>query len=78
MKLGNQQQEALDLILKFIKSKKLSFTLSGFAGTGKTFLTKVIIDGGIAERTIVQSFDPRSLIALHKMNTPFQLSYLIV
>lgn len=44
MKLGNQQQEALDLILKFIKSKKLSFTLSGFAGTGKTFLTKVIID----------------------------------
>ena len=40
-------------------------------------LTKVIIDGGIAERTIVQSFDPRSLIALHKMNTPFQLSYLI-
>jgi glycerophosphoryl diester phosphodiesterase len=40
-------------------------------------LSKVIIDGGIAERTIVQSFDPRSLIALHKMNTPFQLSYLI-
>lgn len=40
-------------------------------------LTKVIIDGGIADRTIVQSFDPRSLIALHKMNTPFQLSYLI-
>lgn len=40
-------------------------------------LTKVIIDGGIAERTIVQSFDPRSLIALHKMNTPFQLSFLI-
>ena len=40
-------------------------------------LSKVIIDGGIAERTIVQSFDPRSLIALQKMNTPFQLSYLI-
>lgn len=44
MKLGNQQQEALDLILKFVKSKKLSFTLSGYAGVGKSFLTKVIID----------------------------------
>ena len=44
MKLGLQQQEALDLILKFVKSKKLSFTLSGYAGTGKTFLTKLIID----------------------------------
>lgn len=40
-------------------------------------LTKVIMEGGIAERTIVQSFDSRSLIALHKMNSPFQLSYLI-
>ncbi len=40
-------------------------------------LTQVIIDGGIADRTIVQSFDPRSLIALHKMKAPFRLSYLI-
>ena len=44
MKLGSQQQEALDSILKFVKSKKLSFTLSGYAGVGKSFLTKIIID----------------------------------
>lgn len=44
MTLGKQQQEALDLILKFIKSKELSFTLCGYAGTGKTFLTKTIIE----------------------------------
>lgn len=44
MKLGSQQQEALDSILKFVKSKKLCYTLSGYAGTGKTFLTKLIID----------------------------------
>jgi len=40
-------------------------------------LSKVIIDAGIANRTTIQSFDPRSLIELHKRKTPFQLSYLI-
>ena len=40
-------------------------------------LSKVIIDAGIANRTTIQSFDPRSLIELHKRKAPFQLSYLI-
>jgi glycerophosphoryl diester phosphodiesterase len=40
-------------------------------------LSKVVIDAGIANRTTIQSFDPRSLIELHKRNAPFQLSYLI-
>jgi glycerophosphoryl diester phosphodiesterase len=40
-------------------------------------LSKVIIDAGIANRTTIQSFDPRSLIELHKRNAPFQLSFLI-
>lgn len=40
-------------------------------------LSKVIIDAGIANRTTIQSFDPRSLIELHKREAPFQLSYLI-
>ena len=42
--LGKQQKEALDLILKFIESKEISFTLSGYAGTGKTYLTKILIE----------------------------------
>jgi glycerophosphoryl diester phosphodiesterase len=40
-------------------------------------LSKVIIDAGIENRTTIQSFDPRSLIELHKRKAPFQLSYLI-
>jgi len=40
-------------------------------------LSKVVIDAGIANRTTIQSFDPRSLIELHKRKAPFQLSYLI-
>lgn len=40
-------------------------------------LSKVINDAGIANRTTIQSFDPRSLIELHKRKAPFQLSYLI-
>lgn len=42
-----------------------------------SLLSKVILDGGIADRAIVQSFDSRTLVALHKMKAPFQLSYLI-
>jgi glycerophosphoryl diester phosphodiesterase len=42
-----------------------------------SLLSKVVIDGGIAERTTIQSFDPRSLIELHAKNAPFQLSFLI-
>ena len=44
MKLGSQQQEALDSILKFVKSKKLCYTLSGYAGTGKSTIVNEIID----------------------------------
>jgi glycerophosphoryl diester phosphodiesterase len=40
-------------------------------------LSKVIIDAGTASRTTIQSFDPRSLIELHRRKAPFQLSYLI-
>ena len=32
--LGNQQKEALDLILKFKDSKEICFTLKGYAGCG--------------------------------------------
>ena len=40
-------------------------------------LTKVLIDAGIENRTTIQSFDPRSLVELHKRKAPFTLSYLI-
>jgi glycerophosphoryl diester phosphodiesterase len=42
-----------------------------------SLLSRVIIEGGIASRTIIQSFDPRSLIELHAKKVPFQLSFLI-
>ena len=42
-----------------------------------SLLSKVVIDGGIADRTTIQSFDPRSLIELHAKKAPFQLSFLI-
>lgn len=44
MKLGQEQEQALKQILKFAKSDKIAFTLSGYAGTGKSFLTKIIIN----------------------------------
>lgn len=44
IKLGIEQAEALNLILKFINSKKIAFSLSGYAGTGKSFLIKALID----------------------------------
>ena len=43
MKLGIEQEQALKEILEFVKSKKICYTLSGYAGTGKSFLTKTII-----------------------------------
>lgn len=46
--LGKQQQEAFDNIRNFIdeggKEYRRMFTLQGYAGTGKTFLTKYILD----------------------------------
>lgn len=40
-------------------------------------VSAVVLSSGIAARTTIQSFDPRTLIELHKQNAPFQLSYLI-
>lgn len=42
-----------------------------------SLLSKLVIDAGIASRTIIQSFDPRSLIELHANKAPFKLSLLI-
>jgi len=42
--LTNDQQALVGAINNFFKSKDLSFTISGSAGTGKTFVTKYIIN----------------------------------
>lgn len=42
MDLSPQQQEAFDLIINWYKSKKQTFVLAGYAGTGKTTLAKYI------------------------------------
>jgi hypothetical protein len=42
---NSQQVAALDAIEKFSKSNKNTFTLSGFAGTGKTTIIKKFLDG---------------------------------
>lgn len=45
LKLGEEQQYALNLIIEFFtKSKNIAFSLVGSAGVGKSFLTKYIID----------------------------------
>lgn len=44
MKLGKEQEEAVELIKHFISSDKLAFSLEGFAGTGKSFTSKNIIE----------------------------------
>lgn len=43
-KLGKQQEEAFELIKKFIKSNKNVFSLTGSAGSGKTTIMKCIVD----------------------------------
>lgn len=43
MTLGIEQQEAIDKILKWIASDKISFSLVGSAGTGKTFLLSQLL-----------------------------------
>lgn len=40
-------------------------------------LSKIVVDGGIAQKTIIQSFDPRTLMLLNNFHSPFKLSYLI-
>jgi len=42
--LKEDQRLLVEDITKFFESKKLSYTISGFAGTGKSFVVKYIID----------------------------------
>lgn len=41
--LGNQQQEAFNRIFEFLKSDEIAFTLSGYAGTGKSYMIQYLV-----------------------------------
>lgn len=42
--LGEQQQEAIDNIIKFLDSDDIDFSLSGYAGTGKSTIIKYLVE----------------------------------
>ena len=80
IKLGVEQEEGLRLILEFIKSKDIVFTLSGFAGTGKSFMIKMLIEEldklnkeyilcapTHKAKTVLERFTEKEGITVHKL-----------
>lgn len=78
--LGEEQQQALNLLVNFIHSDKKAFSLSGYAGTGKSFLVKALIeylestqiDYELCTPThkakiVLERFAKRPAITLHKL-----------
>lgn len=80
VKLTLEQEEGYKIAVKRYKDKEKYTTIAGFAGTGKTFLTKIIIDGiGVREHELLvgaytgkaaqklQQTGFRNATTLHKM-----------
>lgn len=78
--LGNQQQEAFDQIFQFLASSNLSYTLSGYAGTGKSYLIQYLVQKLEHEnipyilcapthkaKIVMERFTGRKAITLHKL-----------
>lgn len=78
--LGAEQQIALNLLVDFIDSEKLAFSLSGYAGTGKTFLVKALIENLESNRisyelcvpthkakTVLERFTSRDAMTIHRL-----------
>lgn len=78
--LGTQQKEALEAIKKFINSKETFFVLQGFAGTGKSFLIKQVIqfleDSWLPyalcapthkAKVVLERFTDREAMTIHKL-----------
>ena len=42
--LGEEQQQAFNLISEFLNSDQICFSLVGYAGTGKTAMIKYLIE----------------------------------
>lgn len=78
--LGEQQQEAISKIVEFIKSDDIDFSLSGYAGTGKSTIIKYLVEhfeeNGIdyvlcapthQARGVLQYFSGREATTIHKL-----------
>jgi len=79
--LSDDQKKALELILEFLESKtKIAFTISGFAGTGKSFLTTELIDilykirknyvlcaPTHKAKNVLQNFTQSTALTIHKL-----------
>lgn len=78
--LGEQQKEAVELIKDFVNSKEEVFSLQGFAGTGKSFIIKVISDYFESKRInyllcapthkaklVLENFTGQEAVTLHKL-----------
>lgn len=80
IELGTQQKEAFKLIKEFINSNKTVFTLTGYAGTGKSFLVQYIIEDleknwknyqlcapTHRAKAVLERFTGRSGMTIHKL-----------
>lgn len=80
MKLGEEQQRALDDIMRFIHSDAIAYSLVGYAGTGKSFLINSIVSSFENSRipyvltvpthkakTVLERFTLREAFTLHKL-----------
>lgn len=68
MKLSNQQTEAKDLIMKWLNSEGAgpTFALSGYAGTGKTTLARIIADEVGQDNTVFCAYTGKAASILHE------------
>lgn len=67
IKLGTEQVEAIKKIKEFLNSEDIAFTLTGYAGTGKSFLVKELI------KTLAKEFINTTLCApTHKAKMVLQ------
>lgn len=69
MKLTDDQQKAVELIAEWLNSNKRMFTLSGMAGTGKTFLLNFIITELLYKTKIMLSAPTHNAAVLMKLGT---------
>jgi len=78
--LGEEQQAALEDIIRFTKSNKIAYSLIGYAGTGKSFLVKSLVEYLESARkqyvltvpthkakTVLERFTEREGMTLHKL-----------
>jgi len=80
IELGEQQKEGLNYVFDFINSNKVAFSLTGYAGTGKSLLTQYIVKyleennknyvlcaPTHKAKLILERFTERSAYTLHKL-----------